>query len=200
MKVKKLDIIVDLDGIVVNLISRWLQKYNDTYADNISVDKITKFDFDSLVKPECGKKIYDFLDYDTFRYCNPIPGAVEALKKLNDTHFIHIVSAHSAAIPSSAVAKYEWCQEYIPFIEQKKITICHQKHLIIGDVIIDDKYQTVAQCDVDMGAATIACPWNQDGSVYYDLFAQDYRTPEKCWNEILEWIAWFSENFYELST
>lgn len=197
---KKLNIIVDLDGIVVDLITRWLQKYNEVYADNITVDKITKFDFDSLVKPECGTKIYDFLDYDTFRYCDPIPGAVDALNKLNEKHFIHIVSAHSAAIPESAIAKFHWCAQYIPFIAQKKITICHQKHLIRGDMIIDDKYQTIQQCDIDIAAATIACPWNREGEMYYDLYAKDYTTPEKCWAEILEWIDWYAENYEEITS
>lgn len=194
---KRLNIIVDLDEILVDLKNPWLAIYNEKYNDNLTIAKATDFDLANVVKKECGEKVNELLTYDLFRNCKPVPGSIDAVSLLSAKHNVHIVSAHHAPIPTSAVAKIEWCYEYLPFINKRKITLTHQKHLIRADIIIDDKYQTVAECDAFMAAATIAYPWNQAGAMYYDLYAKDYRNTEKCWSEILEWIDWYAENFEE---
>lgn len=199
MKSKKLNIIVDLDDTTVDLKTEWLALYNEKYNDNMLIADATDFTLANVVKPECGIKVNEFLTYDLFRNLKPLAGAIEALKYLNSKHTIHIVSAHHVAHPQSALAKLEWCNQHLPFLDQDYITLCRQKHLISADVIVDDKYQTIAACSAFMAAATIAWPWNTVGAHYYDLYAQDYRDTEKCWNEIVAWIDWYSENYGDLN-
>lgn len=52
---------VDVDDVIYNLLKEWLARYNRDYNDNLTIEDIHAWDMTLFVKPECGKKIYDYL-------------------------------------------------------------------------------------------------------------------------------------------
>jgi len=66
-----------------------------------------------------------------------MPGAIEALEKLNQDFDIFIASTPPWDRPDMWGAKRIWIAEHFPYLKRKLI-LTHRKDLLIGDVLIDD--------------------------------------------------------------
>ena len=75
-----------------------------------------------------------YVDYKTFEL---IPGAQEALIKLNKDFDIFIASTPPWDRPEEWGAKREWLAKHFPWLKRKLI-LTHRKDLLIGDILIDD--------------------------------------------------------------
>ena len=72
-----------------------------------------------------------------YRTLEVMPGAEEALMKLNKDFDIFIASTPPWARPDMWGAKREWLEEHFPWLTRKLI-LTHRKDLLIGDILIDD--------------------------------------------------------------
>jgi 5'(3')-deoxyribonucleotidase len=143
---KKLRLLVDSDSVVVDLIGPWCAKYNELYHDDLMVEKFGG-DFggiDKVVKPECGKKVYDiFKEEGFFESLEPLEGAIDGLEELNSQHDLYIVTAYSGT-PNSAKGKATWYKENCPFIDtDHSLILCKEKHMLCGDVMVDDSLKNL---------------------------------------------------------
>ena len=75
--------------------------------------------------------------YVNYRELEVMPGAAEALRKLNQDFDIFIASTPPWARPDMWAAKREWIAEHFPWLKRKLI-LTHRKDLLIGDILIDD--------------------------------------------------------------
>ena len=69
----------------------------------------------------------------------PIKGAVKAFKKLATMYECHIVSTPVWSNPNCWKEKREWVDIHLGNEGNKRLTLTHNKHLFIGDIIIDDR-------------------------------------------------------------
>ena len=72
-----------------------------------------------------------------YRNLEVMPGANEALMKLNEDFDIFIASTPPWARPDMWGAKREWLEQHFPWLKRKLI-LTHRKDLLIGDILIDD--------------------------------------------------------------
>lgn len=118
-----------MDAIITDLLKKWLVHYNRDYSDNLTPHRVLHFDLHHAVKPECGEKVYDYLDLPGFfSDLEPLAGSLEALTALHaDGHEIIITTAPSkgTSCPSDKIA---WILERLP-ITRKDILLGHKKHL-----------------------------------------------------------------------
>ena len=66
-----------------------------------------------------------------------MPGAKEALMKLNEDFDLFIASTPPWSRPDMWAAKRVWIEEHFPYLK-RKIILTHRKDLLIGDVLVDD--------------------------------------------------------------
>jgi 5'-nucleotidase len=126
----------DLDGICCNLITKWLAHYNRDYGDSLTPDHIVGWEWDRLVKPECGKKIYHYLNRPGFfADLEPIAGAAESLGRLAEFCELVVVTAS----PKEACRdKMRWVERHLPMVPRGNIVITYRKDLVAGDFMFDD--------------------------------------------------------------
>lgn len=134
----KLTILVDMDDTVENLAATWIGMVNERYGTSARPENQRVWDM-SQAFPELDKEqVYEFLREEELYYrVQPLPGAQEYLKKLFDEgHDIYFVTVN----PHHTVhAKFEGIvQRYFPFIDWDHMIITRNKHLIRGDVLVDD--------------------------------------------------------------
>lgn len=129
-------LLFDLDGIVTDLVSKWLAVYNRDYSDNLRPEDITSWDWDRFVKPECGKRIYYYLSRPGFfADLKPIPGAIEALERLSHRLELVVVTASPA---SGMRDKADWVKRHLPFVPKHNLVVTYRKDLVLGDFMFDD--------------------------------------------------------------
>ena len=72
-----------------------------------------------------------------FRHLPVMADSIEVLKELNERYELFIVSA-AIEFPNSLKDKYDWLAEHFPFISWKQLTLCGDKRVVHGDIMIDD--------------------------------------------------------------
>ena len=75
---------LDVDDVLLDLVPRWLEEYNEEYDDNLAAHDITAWEFYQFTKPECGKRIYGFLQPEMYAHVEPIDGAAEFVQAIRD--------------------------------------------------------------------------------------------------------------------
>jgi 5'(3')-deoxyribonucleotidase len=108
---------IDMDGVIVDFES--------------GIEKLKKEDL-ILYKENYSKAPY------IFSKMLPIPGAIDAVKKLSEKFDVYILSSPGWGNASAWSDKYEWINKYLPEM-RKRLILSSQKHLNCGDYLIDDR-------------------------------------------------------------
>lgn len=129
-------LLFDLDGVCCNLMKKWLAVYNRDYHDNLRPEDITSWDWETFVKPECGKRIYHYLNRPGFfADLEPIEGCVESLGRLAAICELVVVTASPRQAAGDKIA---WVRRHLPMVPKGNIVITHRKDLVRGDFMFDD--------------------------------------------------------------
>lgn len=74
-----------------------------------------------------------------FSELEPIPGAIEAWNSLQEKYETYILSTAMWSNPESWKDKRIWVQQYLGKTANKKLILSHNKGLLRGDYLIDDR-------------------------------------------------------------
>ena len=118
MNNKKQIIYVDMDGVLVDFESGIEQ------ADS------------NLLKSYQGQ--YDNVPH-IFSWMKPMPGGIEAFKKLNEKYDMYILTTAPWRNETALQDKKDWLNKHLGDIIKKKVIFSHHKELLMGDYLIDDR-------------------------------------------------------------
>jgi 5'-nucleotidase len=75
----------------------------------------------------------------TFRLMDPMPGAIDAVRSLIGMgHDVWVATKAPTGIAFAYADKVTWILGHLPELK-RKIVITHDKSLLIGDVLVDDR-------------------------------------------------------------
>ena len=74
-----------------------------------------------------------------FGLMDPMPGAIDAWHKLCEKYDVHILSTAPWDNPTAWQDKRLWVADYLGRSAWKRLTLSHNKNLLIGDYLIDDR-------------------------------------------------------------
>ncbi|MFH1532590.1 MAG: hypothetical protein ABIK09_17840 [Pseudomonadota bacterium] len=80
---------------------------------------------------DCVRSQGFFLDLE------PIPGSLRALEELRSDGFDVWIVSKPPGFPGAWAEKFAWIQRHCPAF-QERVVVCTSKHVIQGDVLIDD--------------------------------------------------------------
>lgn len=90
MNMNKPSIAIDMDGVIADLMTTWIDRINEVEGENLKLEEITDWEILKFVK--CGTKIFDQLDYDLFRNLPVICDSQEVAKELYEHYRVNIVT------------------------------------------------------------------------------------------------------------
>lgn len=109
---------VDMDDVLVNFESGIEQLSEKTYQEyENDIDEVPGF----------------------FRDLPPVEGAIDAFHKLSEQYDVYILSTAPWRNPSAWIDKLLWVKKHLPQAAHKRLILSHNKHLIRGDYLIDDR-------------------------------------------------------------
>lgn len=120
---KKKTLYIDMDGVIVNFQS--------------GIDKLP-----IAVQTEYEDR-FDEVD-GIFGLMDPMTGALDSIAFLAEHFEIYILSTAPWNNPSAWIDKVKWIQEHLPEIAYKRLILSHNKHLNIGEYLIDDRLKNGA--------------------------------------------------------
>lgn len=188
-------ILCDVDGVVADLMggmSTWLQDCGHPALDS---ERITLFDIRKAAREPALIELDDFLRTsawpeeggdggvngafmsfmrgEAYDWVKPIPGAVEGIRDLQETHDVYFVTALMKACPEHVPSKMLWMERYFPNVEYFTAP-SKLKQMISGNVqttMIDDRYDTCQRFwDSGQLALLFRQPWNEapEGAISHD--------------------------------
>ena len=135
MDKKRKSVAVDMDGVIADTAEQFLNWYEMKHGVRIPRERLHGVsELDALPNQAARKFVFE---QGFFRGVPVMEGAKEAVQELMKYFDVYIVSA-AMEFKHSLYDKYEWLDEHFPFIPWKRRIFCGNKHLIKGDVLIDD--------------------------------------------------------------
>lgn len=111
--------------------------------DGVLVDLTTNINNWFKEHPHLYERYKDNPDHihGIFRNPPPIEGAIEAVKKIAESGKYEMYIATSApwGNPESLTDKRYWIEEHFGNLFHKRIVTTHQKNMLMGDYLIDDR-------------------------------------------------------------
>lgn len=164
---KKLKILIDLDGITADTLPHWLKVCNEMYGTKATVEDIKEWNLHaspalSMLKPE---QIFGILNMPGFTLDIPVmPGAVENIEALMALgHSVKFLTARYGDVGMPETL--HWMKKHFPFVKpDKQVGFYYDKHDIRGDILVDDKGETLIQYNAanpDSKILTINYAYNQ---------------------------------------
>lgn len=141
---------IDADGVIVDLLTVWVTRYNVIYNDNLSIEEFAgAYDPHEVVKKKCGQKVYDILKVPGFFEDLPeIIGSINTIYELYKMgHQVNIITSYSDNA-EIAKGKVLWFQKHVPIVmENKGLILCpaRMKKYVKCDVFIDDYEKNVRE-------------------------------------------------------
>jgi 5'(3')-deoxyribonucleotidase len=182
----RLNIGIDIDDVVTNFKHDFITFYNNSHGKEIDAENIKDWNFTrTLMGLETGERVNAAYNHFTqiggFRNATPIPGAVDALQNLQQSHNLYFISARMSRGISDT---YRW------FVENKigidRMFFDREKgwhaqriplHVFVDDAIhnLDD----ISVANPDTKLILFDNSWNRANHIY---------TRARNWEEIREHI------------
>lgn len=184
--------IVDLGGVVADLLTPWIKHLNSVGA-KLTIEDVTDFRVDACVPPEFRDRAREYLSTPgLFRRLRPMPGAIEGVRSLYDAG--HRILLAQAPLPTeeSAGDILHWVHDYLPFIPRHDVYVCYAKERIEADFLIEDSPSHMTQFRRQRPKAKIiafAWPYNHLSPGVYDLRAESWKDSEAAWEATLKFLS-----------
>ena len=160
---KRLTILLDMDGVIADMIGLFCKQYNALpgVKKKISEADIKGWNVEKYLEKKYNWSFDSMLRYPLFFFkIKPYDGAIELTKFLIKRHDVIFCSAPYDA--RCCMDKFLWLErEFGKDFHKRMLTLTHRKEMIPGDIIIDDKLETI-RTSMAKHRILIDRPWNQE--------------------------------------
>lgn len=185
---------IDLDGVVVDIMSPFIEYHNGKYKSEFTYESVTDHSFWipwKLSREEGNRRLLEFMDECEFSVVKPQDGAIEAIRKLAEEHELVVVTSRPETYSKKTL---DWIEHHLPGVF-KKVNFTYQTPFVEGvvrkslicksegvDVLIEDYPTNVLGCaGVCKKVLMFNQPWNQSVK---ELPGNVERV--KNWSDVLE--------------
>ncbi len=189
-------VLLDCDGVLADFIGGVCAAVFYETGRHVAPEQVTRFDFvkelnlDEQSARAVKRHISD--EQGFWRYLNVYPGAVAGVKALQSVAEVYIVTSPWNSCPTWLHDREWWLREHFD-IPHSHVIACSAKHLVAGDMLVDDKTSTLLEWE-DEQSMTWQLPDGSTGRT----FAVQWETPHNrfdgwlgrstnSWAQLVEW-------------
>ena len=130
---------VDMDEVIADTYMAHIEIYNRDFQEGLTIDNCIGTEVWRTVPEDRQASVRNHArNPGFFRDLKPIKGSQAILKRLNEKYDLYIASA-AMQFPNSLEEKSDWLDEHFSFIPWQKRILCGDKHILKGDILIDDR-------------------------------------------------------------
>lgn len=130
---------IDMDEVIADTSAKMQAWYARDFGIRFTAVQLAGRELKDLVPAEHNGIFHKYLNTPGFlRDLQPMPDSQRVLEDLNKAYDLYIVSA-AMEFPNSLKDKYDWLEEFFPFIGWQQVCLCGSKKLVQTDIMIDDR-------------------------------------------------------------
>lgn len=142
-----MSLFIDMDEVIADTYYKHIEIYNHEFQENLTLEDCWGNEVWKAVPEDRQASVRNHANtIGFFRNLKPIQDSQRVLKELSQKYELYIASA-AMQFPNSLLEKSEWLDEYFPFIDWKKRILCGDKHILKGDILIDDRSYNLEHFD-----------------------------------------------------
>lgn len=183
-------VLIDIDSTVADCLPYWLDEIHKEHGIKAEMEHVDKWDMAACppldqVGPQ---KVYGMLQRPGFNLNMPImPGAAEAIKKLIDLgDKVYLVTARKGAVCMAET--FDWIKKHLPFLKENQLIFCADKHLLKGDVMIEDKPEYILSC-LEEGMDVIGIEYAYNRHLLNESGVVLVKHGPDAWKQILHYLT-----------
>ena len=140
-------IFVDMDEVIADAYQAHIDIYNQEFDAQFTTEECMGREFWQCVPQEHQQSVRDHTHRDGFfKNLKVIDGSQDVLEALSKKHEVYIASA-AMEFPQSLREKSDWLDQFFPFVPWQNRILCGNKHVLKGDVLIDDRSKNLGFFD-----------------------------------------------------
>lgn len=140
-------IFVDMDEVIADTYGAHIELYNKKYNACLTLSECMGHDVWTRVPVDRQPHVRGHASEDGFfMNLKVMPDSQEVLRELHEKHEVYIASA-AMQFKNSLREKADWLDKYFPFIPWQNRILCGHKHILKGDILIDDRSFNLEQFD-----------------------------------------------------
>jgi len=133
---------IDMDEVLADTLRKFLTLYQRDFGISPDVLQEPCKELHEHLPEHINKQWAVYIhEKGFFRDIPPMPDAVETVRLLQSSYQVYVVSA-AMEFRNSLEDKYDWLQEYFPFIPWTHILFTGEK-IISADILIDDRIKNL---------------------------------------------------------
>jgi 5'(3')-deoxyribonucleotidase len=167
----KQQILLDMDGVLVDFLSGALECLNRDFNRNVTIEEYADkfglwgtYDYYGITTKEFWDSIHSTPDF--WYNLKPMPWYKELYNFLSELGDVTIITTPSLD-PSCAMQKLQWLDNYMG-IKSDAVLLGSRKYLLAGNGILIDDYQVNVEKFKSAGGEAILIPsnWNTNGLTF----------------------------------
>lgn len=164
MSKKKPTVLCDVDGVLADFVAGYLAVVEFVAGRKHTHAEVTQFDIGAALgfTPEQSAAIKRGISTGFATALAPLPGAVEGFGRLEEIADVYIVTSPWNSCPTWTHEREQWLKRYFG-VTSSRVLHGSAKHLVRGDVLIDDKTETIVKWSAAHPGKTAVLwesPWN----------------------------------------
>ena len=176
MDVKKINILLDMDGVLSDFVSSALIALNKEFNKELTLDDYAEFGQWGMWIPynTTPTEFWRVINStpDLFLNLKPIPWYKELYDYLSTFGEVTILTAPSLTDPTCIEQKLKWLKKYLN-LDSNSVMAGNRKHLLAGNGILVDDYSKNVEDFIAAGGEAILIPstWNTPGLTFEQVKA-----------------------------
>jgi len=140
-------IFVDMDEVMADTYRAHVEEYNRQFGAELTLEQCHGKEVWQCVPEEHIPHVRGHCHLPGFfRALEPMEGSKEVVRELSERYELYVASA-AMEFHNSLKEKAEWLDEHFPFIPWHRRILCGDKHILKGDVLIDDRKKNLLHFD-----------------------------------------------------
>lgn len=183
-------ILLDVDGVIADFTGKVLSLGDTVFGTSFTFQDVKTWDLFSLFSPEQAQVLTNYICAEKFCYgIEVLPGAKEAVAKLRELGDVYAVTAPWWDSKHWLYERTEWLKKHFGF-SNGSIVHTGAKHLVRGDVMIDDKPENLYDWSNKVKGLSILidAPYNQLIKSPNPGFEDKALVRAKTWDEVILYV------------
>ena len=165
MQTKK--ILIDVDGVIADFISYYLKEMNNKLNASFKYEDVMLWDFEEALCLDKYERNISKQILTTPGLANSLeafPDVVDTILLLDSIADVYFLTSPLKISPTWVYDRSEWLCKIFGHELGSKVIHTKHKHLIPGDLFIDDNFENIVEWDKhNNGLACLwTCPWNEE--------------------------------------
>jgi 5'(3')-deoxyribonucleotidase len=157
-------VLLDVDGVLADFVAGYLQLVCDVTGLRFQHENVTEFRIGRALglTADDDRAVANGITQGWCAGLDPIPGAVDGYKKLSAIADVYIVTSPWNKCPTWTYEREQWLAKHFG-IPHARVLHGSAKHLVRGDVLVDDKTETCVKWRDEHPDKTVVLwesPWN----------------------------------------